>query len=617
MSSINQDKRMIRIKSPLGNDAFIATAIHGEEHISKPFRYQVSLLSDQHDISQDKIVGKAVTASIHYAGKVRHLNGYVTNFSMHDVNAEGMRQYEAVIQPGLWFTKLSAKNRIFEKKTAKDVVNEILSEYSRVIQFSEKLSRNLVSREYCVQFGESDFQIIERLLSEEGIAYYFKHSENAHELVLCDSLDGFHECSGDSIEYDGGGSLPTKNSVSSWRRDYNYHTGGFEFKDYNEYTATKDNKQVVKTKNKLNDVSNYVHNVYGLNHFFADQETQHAFKDDYHKSLADCAIEAAECRFDIAYGSGDCPEFCAGGQFSLSHTLKSEKGKYLLTSVRIAATDSNSEETSFNSSFRCIPDAVMPRPDPFLGTRREVPPQIAEVTEVQATLSDNSRDKFTQVKVKFPWNSAQSSCWVRVMQSFAGKNWGANFVPRIGQEVVITYINGDPDRPLVTGAVYNGDNQGPNFNASQSGWKTQLDGSKFNELKFDDKKGEEEIYMEAGKDHNFVIHHDQSGKIENNQSLEVKKDRSIVVTEGNESTVINKGNHSLKIDSGKQTTDAKGAITITSQTSIELKVAGNSIKITNSGITIKGTMLSCKGDSMAEVKAGGILTLKGGVTKIN
>ena len=199
-------------------------------------------------------------------------------------------------------------------------------------------------------------------------------------------------------------------------------------------------------------------------------------------------------------------------------------------------------------------------------------------------------------------------------------------MPRVGQEVVVNYINGDPDRPLVTGAVYNGDNTGPKFTATQSGWKTQIDGSKFNEFHFDDKNGKEEIYMEAGRDHRFVIHNDQSGKIENSQTLEVKQNRSITITDGNENVTLGKGNqsitlnsgdHTLKVSKGKQTTDVTGAISITSKSSIELKVAGNSIKITPSGITIKGTMLSCQGDAKAEVKGGGILTLKGGVTMIN
>ncbi|MCK7598886.1 type VI secretion system tip protein VgrG [Microbulbifer sp. CAU 1566] len=634
MSSLNQDKRMIRTSCPIGKDTFIASAISGEEYVSKPYRYQIKLLSDNHDISQDQIVGKLFTASIHHAKAPRYINGYVTHFSLHDINPEGLRQYIAVIQPGFWFTNLAGKNRIFEKKSAKDIIGEVLKEYSSVIKFTDKMTGNYITREYCVQFNETDFQFISRLMSEEGIAYYFKQTDGNHEMVICDEHKDFYDCVTEKVEYDGGGSHPMKNTVSSWHRDFNYHGGGFSLKDYNEFTVGKDNLQEVKTKNKINQVDKYIQDLYGLNHFEVDAEHKHKFKDDYHKALADRAIESQECRHDIGHGSSDVPELAAGGLFNLEHTIKSEKGKYLLTSVRITATDSNSEETHFRNTFSCIPEKVMPRPDPISNAHKIHSPQIAQVVQLKATDSDSSNDPFTQVKVKFPWNSKQNSCWVRVMQSFSGKDWGANFVPRKGQEVVITYLNGDPDRPIVTGAVYNGDNPGPKYTSTQSGWKTLVEGSKFNELRFDDKKENEEIYMEAGKDHNFVIHNDQTGKIENDQTLEVKNNRSITITEGdetitlskgkqtttiegNQSTTIKSGNQSLKISKGTQTIDAMGAIKIKSKASIELKVGCNSIKISPSGVEIKGTMVSCKGDAKAEVKAGAMLTLKGGLTMIN
>jgi len=626
---------MIQVDSPVGKDAMIATSIHGEEHISQPFRYQLELLSDDHAIGQEKIVGKVLSATVNHAETPRHISGYVTHFSMHDVNAEGMRAYTAVIRPGLWFTSLGGKNRVFEKKSAKQILEEVLGEYSKVIKLSLKLNAEYIAREYCVQFDESDFQFVSRLMAEEGIAYYFRHSDGKHELVLCDDPQDFFDCSSDKIEYDGGGSNPTKHTVGNWRRSFNYHGGGFELKDYSEYTAGKDNKLQVKTTSKLNDVSSYVRSLYGLNHFEVDAEHKHKFKDSYHKALGDRAMEAQEAQFDIAHGRSDCPAFGAGGRFNFDHPLSSEKGKYLVTSLQLQASDGNGTETQFHNTFSCIPAKAMPRPDPISNSNRIHSPQVAQVLEVKATASESSKDPYTQIKVKFPWNSSQNSCWVRVMQSFAGKDWGANFVPRVGQEVVVTYINGDPDRPLITGAVYNGDNPGPNYTATQSGWKTEYQGSKFNELRFDDKGGSEEVYMEAGKDHNFVIHNDQTGKIENKQTLEIKQDRSVTVTDGsekvtiakgdqvvnidkgNQKTTLGAGDHTLKISQGKQTTDAMGAIKITSKTSIELKVGGSSIKLTPSGVTIKGVTLSCKGDGTAEVKGGGMLTLKGGVTMIN
>lgn len=639
MSILNQDKRLIHLDTPLGKDAFIVTALNGDEYISDLYRYELQLYSDNHSVGHADLVGKAITASILHSGedKPRFIHGYVKHLSMADVDGNGLRGYRAVVVPGLWFTSLASNNRVFQKKTAKQILEEVLGEYSKVITLTLKLSAEYLAREYCVQFDETDFDFVSRLMAEEGIAYYFVHSKGKHELVLCDDTQDFFDCETTDVEYDGGGTNPTKNSITSWQRRFNYHTGGFEFKDYNEYTTTKDNKQQVKTKSALNDCSSYLMRQYGLNHFKAlDGDVhKHEFKDSYHKALAERSMELEESGFDTAEGGGDCTIFTAGGRFPFAHTLATEKGKYLLTHVRITATDGNNTATSFSNYFECIPAAVMPRPVPAAFANKIHSPQVATVLEVKATAADSSEDLYTQVKVKFPWNTAQNSCWVRVVQAFAGKNWGANFVPRVDQEVVITYINGDPDRPLVTGAVYNGTNTGPNYTATQSGWKTQFDSSKFNELRFDDKGGEEEIYMEAGKDHNWLIHNDQTGKVENDQTLEVLQNRTITVTEGNESTTISKGNqtytvskgnqettvakgdHKLTVSKGTQTTDVKGAIKITSKTSIELKVGGNSIKISPSGIVIKGTTVSVKASATGEFKAGAPLTLKGAITMIN
>jgi type VI secretion system secreted protein VgrG len=628
MSILSQDKRLIHIDSPLGKDKFIATFLEGDEYVNGLFNFNVELFSDDHEITQQQIVGKAVTLTVFNKGleNGRLINGYVTEFAMLDVDGNGLRHYFAKIVPGFWFTTLASENRVFHKKSAKQIIEEVLGAYSKVVTLKLKLSAEYLTREYCVQFDETDFEFVCRLMAEEGISYYFEHAKGSHTMVLADDAQDYFDCTSEKIEYDGGGSHPTKNTVQRWERRYSYHTGGFEFKDYNEYTTTKDNKQVISTKSKLNDVSPYVHKQYGLYHFEFEPEHKHKLKDSYNKALLERSVEHHESGFDIANGASDCSEFAAGGRFKFDHTLATEKDTYLLTHVKITASDGNNRDTSFKNEFDCVPAAVTLRPAPDYQRKRIDHPQLASVLEVKATVPSSSVDPYTQVKVKFPWNSAQNSCWVRVMQSFAGKNWGANFVPRVGQEVVVTYINGDPDRPVVSGAVYNGTNEGPNYTATQSGWKTQYESSKFNELRFDDKGGEEEIYMEAGKDHNFLIHNDQSGKVENNQTLEVIKNRSITVSEGNESTTISqgnqdytvsKGNQTTKISSGTQTTDVKGAIKITSKTSIELKVGGSTIKMTPTGITMKATKVDCNASAMGTVKAGGILTLKGGLTKIN
>ncbi|GAB3105699.1 type VI secretion system tip protein VgrG [Aestuariicella hydrocarbonica] len=623
MPILSQDKRLVRIESVLGKDYFIATYLVGQEAISDLFHFDVELFSNDHRVDQKSIVGRPVTISLHHdsdAEASRYIHGYVNQFSLFDVDGSGLRCYRASVVPGLWFTNLSSNNRIFHKKDVKQIITEVLGEYSKVVRFKmDKLSSNsYAEREYCVQFDETDFEFISRLMAEEGISYYFQHSDDKHEMILAEDAQDYFDSTQRKIEYEGGGSLPEESTVSRWSRQFTYHTGGFEFKDYNEFTARKDNIQTVKTKNELNDVGSYKHRQYGRFLFKSIGEGhEHAFQTNLNQTVTKASIEHEEMSFDVAVGESQVTEFAVGGRFDFEHPLVSEKGKYLLTKVQITASDGNDRETIFKNSFSCIPAKVNPRPLPTGFSRRIDNPQLATIVEVKATESDSSKDPYTQVKVGFPWASIHNSCWVRVAQSFSGKDWGANFVPRIGQEVVINYINGNPDRPIVTGAVYNGQNKGPGYSATQSGWKTQCDDGQFNELRFDDKVKSEEIYMEAGKDHNFLIHNDQVGTIENDQTLEVVNNRTQTISNGNDKTTVKSGDQTVKVSSGKQTTDVQGSITITSKTSIELKVGGSSIKMSPSGITIKSTKIDCNASAMGTIKTGGILTLKGGLTKIN
>ncbi|MBU3069850.1 type VI secretion system tip protein VgrG [Aestuariicella sp. G3-2] len=595
----------------MGESKFIATYLSGQEFVSDLFRFDVELFSDDHEIQQQDVVGHALTLSIYNNGEdnPRIIHGYVNQFACYDVDASGMRCYRATVVPGFWFLTLGAKNRVFHSKSVKSIIEEVLGEYKKVVSYSIKVDKQHTdNREYCVQFDESDYDFVHRLMAEEGISYYFKHTKGKHELILTDGIKDYFDCCKQDIEYDGGGSQPDKCTVHRWQREFSYHTGGFEFKDYNEFTTSKDNLKSGSTKNNLNDVSSYKTQRYGRYQFEIDGENKHKFNDGVNKEVVDRALEFQEMGFDVGRGASDVVDFAAGGKFTLEHPISSEKGNYLLMQVKMVASDGNNRETSFKNEFICVPSDVTPRPDPSGFAKQIHHPQLATVKEVRANPTSGGQDTFTQVKVVFPWNSRQNSCWIRVVQSYAGKNWGANFVPRKDQEVVVTFINGDPERPLVTGAVYNGTNTGPKYTSTQSGWKTEFDDSKFNELKFDDKPGEEEIYMEAGRDHNFLIHNDQSGKIENDQSLEVVNNRSITVSKGNESKTVSKGT---------QTVDVQGAIKITSKTSITLKVGGSSIKIDPAGITLKAAKIDSKASAMSTVKAGGVLTLKGALTKIN
>ncbi len=625
---LSQERRLIHADSPLGADAFIVTHLSGSERISDLFQFSLSILSDNHEIQQSDLVGKAITLKITYEGASgdRYVHGYVNTFSQSDVDPSGMRAYSLTMVPGLWFTSLASNNRVFHEKDSIKIIEEVLQSYSGFVKLTKKLTSTYLTKEYCVQYEETDFAFISRLLAEEGIAYYFKHSSGAHELVLVDDVSGFYDCETKKVSYSGGGSDPEQNSIVTWRRNTEYHIGGVDFTDYNEYTTTSINKVSEKTSSKLNDVSKFVMKHHGLYKFQKSKDTEHKLDDAYNKNLVKNLLEANQQVFDTANGTSDCAVFSTGGKFPFEHTLSSENGKYLLVALTLSISDSNKADSTYANEFICVPEKVMPRPMAPAYKSKVYHIQTATVLEVRATTADSSKDEYTQVKVKFPWNSEQNSCWVRVAQAYAGKNWGANFVPRIGQEVIISYLNGDIDRPIVTGALYNGTNLGPNYTATQSGWKSQYESSAFNELRFDDKPGEEEVYFEAGKDHTVWVHNDEKSKVDHDQELTVKNNRTIIVTEGNEATSINKGNQSyavksgnytLTVDKGTQTTTVKGAIKIESKTSIELKVGGSTIKLTPAGIEIKGTTLKAEGSATATVKGGGTLTLKGGVTLIN
>jgi type VI secretion system secreted protein VgrG len=628
------------------DDTFIVASLDGEEEISALFNYQMGLLSDNHNIVHANLLGKAVTLSIYTDGneKCRYVNGYINSLRMMDVNDDGLRGYFINVVPGLWFASLNSYNRIFQNKSAHDIINEVLKYYSNVLEFDFSLKKMPIVREYCVQFDETDLEFVHRLLSEEGISYYFKHEEKVHKLFFIDDVQGFFESDIGALDYDGGGSQPTRNSIHRWERNYSFHTNAVESFDYNEYATTNNYRVKSVTSSDLTGASRYTMRHFGINRFVHDADPKHAFDSNDNAARVNTIISAEEGQFDLANGTSDCGQLAVGGQFSIEHPLDSERGKYTVTRLTLTAREGNGRDTFFENAFECVPSTKFVRPLWLRAPKTIDAPQIATVEEVKATASDSSVDLYTQLKVKFPWHSEQCSCWVRVAQSFAGKNWGANFVPRIGQEVIVAYLNGDSSRPIVTGAVYNGTNQGPNYTATQSGWKTQYDSSKINEFRFDDEPEQEEVYMEAGKDHNWVVRNDQSGLVENNQTLSVTNNRAITVTEGNETTTIKKGNrsasvakgddiiqvdmgdrkvtlergnHSVKTNVGKYSVGAKGGITLESVTSIELKCGSSTIKMTPAGITIKGIMLNCNGDAMVEVKAGGMLTLKGGITLIN
>ncbi len=607
MSSLNQEGRLLRIETPLGKDVFRLIELRGQESISALFRFELELISEDHEITPEKLLGKEVNAAIHYHTEhTRHIHGYVSQFHAGAV-VDAVRHYSLVVVPGIWPMSLNEKSAIYSEKTSADILWDLQGQHGGGYSYQHAQPGDI--RSYCIQYQETDFEFFSRLLAEEGLGYYFTFDEGDHSLVVAGSHNNYADCAEtevDNIESASTdlGQIAQSSRITSWEREYKVHTGKLAMTGYLESAAGKGQNASVATRNKrLKNISQYQRSIHDSSVPYKMTEGLAEYGDTINqKKTAELILEAEEAGFDIANGESNCCTFFAGGRFTLKHRLKSESGKYLLTRVGHYAVD-NGEETSYANEFSAVPadTGAHPHPSPPLNRLRINGPHLATVTEVRAGGSASDVDPQLMVKVRFYWDEESTSCWVRVMQNYAGDGQGAVFVPRVDSEVVVEFLGGDPDRPLVIGAVYNSKNLAPEYSDSQSGFKTAR-----NELRFDDSDEDESVYLEAGQDLNFLVQNNESGEIINDHQLTVGNDQNIDV--GNNQT----------IEAG---------------TSITLKVGANQIVIDSGGITMKGmaikgtadTSVELKGNvsakleggATAEVKAGGVLTVKGGVTMIN
>lgn len=654
--SISQNNRLIQISASfISNDA-IATDLQATEAFSEPFFINVTLLSENQSLSSQDVIGQKCSITLNYnsSDNPRAFHGRVMAMALGNLEGE-LRRYTLRLAPGIWFANHSRRYRIFENMTALEIIKEVIAGYGDFCALKDKTTATYLKREYCVQYDETDFAFVSRLMEEEGIGYYFEHAKDSHTQILCDSTSGYTDCTEKTVRLNVGSDLDPTACILDWQREFQFHTGTVEMIDYNHNTPKNLYKQSVPTRSKFAQKpgEHRLDEFAGYN-FQLKSAPDHDFDVKANKQLAQVRMEALEAAHDIARGSGYCGGFFPGARFKLEHHIASEANTYVITQVRHSASNRNDDNATYSNQFSCIPDSVVFRPPQKTVKQRMRGPLSAVVTQLNASESKADADPHRMVKVKFPWSDPANSCWLRVAQLYAGAGWGSSFVPRINQEVLVDFLNGDPDRPVVVGALYNKDNQGPDYTSTQSGIKTAS--SKFNELRFDDKQGHEEIYIEAGKNYNFLIHNDETGNILANQTLTVTKNRTITIKEGDESKTLEQGSQTLTVNkdqtntiggnqslsvgadqdisvSGNQAVSVAGtitqeskqsmtlkaaqSITLQANMSIELKVGGNSIKIDQTGVTITGTMVKINGNAMTEVKAGGMLKLQGGIVMIN
>ncbi|CAH0990134.1 Actin cross-linking toxin VgrG1 [Sinobacterium norvegicum] len=630
-----QEHRLAKVKSGITSDVIVVN-VAGLESISAEFEFDVDILSDDHSIDAEALIATAVVLEVAIDdSKKRVIKGLVSHCSIHGVDESGLRHYRLKLVSPLWFIQYSSNNRIFQQKTAKKIIEEVLAKYGFELTVSFQTQAQMLERNYCVQYDESDYDFIHRLLSEEGVGYFYIHTDSKLEIVFYDASNSYQKCAPYTVEYAPAGTAPFSNTVSRWHRELNYRPKKYHISDYNSFSSTA---ETLKKSNVSSSSMGGVTAVEPTVDARLPSKAKEALRTETPakelSSYLDRWLESEEARFEVAYGESDCSFLKPGFKFKLNHPVESEAKEYLVIEVVHSLQDSNNTDTTYSNRFKCICADQTYRPNPRHSERTQVNSHIAFVTQVA---TEKHKDPYKQVKVTFAWDNNAESVWLRSVQPFAGNDWGAVFVPRVGQEVVINYIGGNVERPVVSGAVYNPSNQFPAYTQTQSGFKTKDEGM-HNELRFDDKKDAEEVYFEAGKDHNFLINNDQKGDIKGLQTVAIEKDRNYTIKgndtlsiEGNQGESVKgnqqltiKGNHAVKV-SGNDSTDVTGSIKTSSKstisiqaaTSIELKVGGSSIKLSNAGIDIKAIKISAAANAMAEIKSSGILTLKGSLTQIN
>jgi type VI secretion system secreted protein VgrG len=459
--ALKQDNRLLNLKTSLGENELVLTSFRGREEISRLFQFQLEMTSDNNAIQAKDIVGTNVTFRVNLAdGSPRLFNGFVSRFSAGDEDEKGRRDYRAEVVPWLWFLTRTSDCRIFQDKKVPDIIAQIFGDLGFSDFDDSQIKGTHPKHVYRVQYRETDFNFVSRMMEEEGIFYYFKHEDGKHTLVLADQKGAYTDCVEKEVNYPSlTGSHSLKGQISRWEHRYEFRTGKVAQTDYNFETPS--------TSLMTNEPS--VVKIPGMDKYeFYDYPGMYPTTGDG-RPLTRLRMEEEEAGHDIVHGASTCRTFSPGYKFKVgTHRSASEEGKsYVVTSVQHSASEAmphetgrggREEEEGYQNTFTCIPDSVTFRPERI--TRRPFVQGLQTAVVVGPPGEEIYPDKYGRVKIQFFWDREgkkddKSSCWVRVSQNWAGQEWGGMFIPHVGQEVIVDFLEGDPDRPIITGRVYN------------------------------------------------------------------------------------------------------------------------------------------------------------------
>ncbi|MBX3443881.1 MAG: type VI secretion system tip protein VgrG [Planctomyces sp.] len=502
--------------------------LRGREEISRLFRFELELLAYRdpsvESIDPLKLVGKPIGFAVGTAEGPRHFHGVISRFVVGDMDANNNRWFRAEVVPWLWLLQRTSDCRIFQNKTAVHIIEQVFQDLG-FNDFLIDVKRTLASRDYCVQYRETDFNFVSRLMEEEGLYYYFDHGQSKHVLTIGDNVDRYRTCADGKLPFRNLQGVVSEDPVIlAWERQFEFRTGKWAQTDYNFETPTASMMTVLSTTVNVPDAKKLEY--YDYPGLYSERVMG--------TGLVKLRMEEEEMDHNVVHGASNSRHLSPGFKFDLSeHNSHTEEGSYIITSVQHTADETgNAAEHGpmefYSNVFTCIPSAVVFRP------ARITPKPVIQGVQTAVVVGPSGQEVFTdslsRIKVQFHWDregkyDERSSCWIRVAQAIAGCSWGFQMIPRIGQEVVVDFLEGDPDRPLVRGSVNNTNQLPPwpgagNILCIRS--NSTKGGAGHNELMFDDLTGSEKYFLHAQKDMHIDVEHDRHVRVRNDEHVTVE-----------------------------------------------------------------------------------------------
>jgi len=667
MPTYTQDGRPFRLETPLGKDVLLLVRWYGEEHVSRLYQFTVEAWSTEPDIDVQQLLLQNVSLKLQLPDdSARTIGGIVTRFVNAGITPFGLTAYHLDIVPPHWMLNVGRTFEIFQDMPVPDILDKVFDGFD----IDKDLNDSYHKRQYCFQYRETKFAFASRLMEQEGIWYRFDHSVSPPKLVMASGNSAARPEWGLS-ELLANRTDDVDERLLDASLVHAPYIGRTQTRTYSEFLSQKNMREEATA---IGGTKRFKPPAALLEYVFDQQLASHrqgvtaGGSDDggnlqkifpENERNAKIRQEAEETQGLRLFGTTTHVGLTAGAKVTVArHDAASVNGAWMVLSVHhrgdnggyLAGDDA---EAKYENRFEALPFGVPYRP------ARSTPWPRVSGTHVGVVVGPPGEeiypDKYGRVQVCFRFHNdyeqnLEHSCWIRMAQVFAGPNYGSVFLPRIGHEVLVDFLDGNPDNPVIVGQLYSDHNMPPwplPDNKTQSGFRTRstLKGGsdEHNELRFEDKKGEEQIWIQAQKDLDTLVKNNETRKVEmdrkttivENDSRIVNKgddtheieggNQKITVSKGNQETVVSKGDISTKAGAGDISTKADGgSISLEAAVQIELKVGGSTITINNTGITIKAPQVMMKGDAtadidspMTKVSGSGMLTLKGGITMIN